>query len=133
MTTSDSNKSAKEGRIETHGKGLGLPTQENIERRARELDQIEGHEGDEISDESRRRALSEFNDAAIRLSSDESRSHVLASSNPANIAVDLGKAVENATPPDEQQIEELEVKEGVREAEHERMLEGQKMEQEDDK
>jgi hypothetical protein len=45
------------------------------------------------------------------------------------MAVDTGHRVEQTRPPDEQQITEAEVKEGLREAEHERMLEARRGQQ----
>jgi hypothetical protein len=116
-------------RIQRHGEGIGPPTPEAVERRAREIARIQGRAPDEVNQEDRARASRELHDQNLPLSSTDVHSDVLASSNPADMAVDTGHRVEQTRPPDEQQITEAEVKEGLREAEHERMLEARRGQQ----
>ena len=113
------------GLIAHHGRGIGTPTLEAVEDRAREIAQTEGRAGDSITDEDLERATLELHDADLPLSSDDARSDVVATSNPADMAVETGHQIPDMRPTDEQQLSERDVKEGIREAEHERMLEGQ--------
>lgn len=115
----------KTARIETHGRGMGAPSTEAVDSRAREIARIEGRTGDDISADDLDRAARELRDEDLILSSDEARSDLVASRNPADMAVDTGHQVPDRRPYDEQERWEAEIKEGVREAEHERMLEGQ--------
>ena len=113
-------------RIQSHGQGAGPPTPEAVERRAREIATIEGRAPDAVTEDDRAHASRELHDRAPALSADEKRPAVVASSNSADMAVETGHEVENLPRADEQQITEIEVTEGMREAEHERMFEGQK-------
>lgn len=116
------------GRIESHGKGVGMPTPDAVERRAREIARIRGRSGDEFTADDLSLATRELHDKTLELSVDDERSDLVATSNPADMAADTGHHVANMRPADEQQVPEAEIKEGVREAEHERMLEGQRIE-----
>lgn len=113
-------------RMEIHGQEMGPPSEERVEQRARELAQIEGRPDGAVTGEDRKRALEELHGARIALSTDSPHSDVVASSDPADIAADTGHQNKPVEQQDEQQLMEKEVKEGVREAEHERMVEGQK-------
>jgi hypothetical protein len=126
QTTTGETPERGRARIETHGAGVGPPTQEAVERRAREIAQIDGRPPEQVTADDRARASRELHNQTLSLSSDEARSNVVASGNPADMAVETGRRVESAKPRDEQRITEEEVKEGLREAEHERMLEAQR-------
>lgn len=117
-------------RVQSHGKGVGPPTSEAVEQRAREIARIDGRSGDEINEADRALASREILNDLIALSSDEVRSDVASSRNPADVAVETGHKIEDMRPADEQRNREAEVREGVREAEHERMLEGRNTEKE---
>jgi len=118
------------GRIGYHGRGAGPLTPEEIEERARELALIAGRGAAHVNDDDRRRAQQELNDELLDLADKEARSTLVASSNPADMAVETGRRVQETETADEQNIMEEEIKEGVREAEHERMLGGQAQEDE---
>jgi len=128
--SSNRNPETHQGRIGYHGRGAGPLTPEEIEERARELALIDGRESGRVNDDDRRRAEQELNDERLDLADKEARSNLVASSNPADMAVERGHRVVETGPPDEQDIMEEEIKEGVREAEHERMLGGQAQEDE---
>jgi hypothetical protein len=123
---SEQEPAGNQARIEAHGAGEGPPTPEAVERRAREIAEIAGRDPEQVTQDDRVRASQELHDQALHLSTEDAHSDVLASSNPADMAVETGHRVENTRPMDEQQTAEEEVKEGLREAEHERMLEGQR-------
>lgn len=125
MTPRDSSAPDAGGRIESHSKGVGPLTPELVEERARELARIEGRTENEVTADDRVRARRELADEDLTLTSDEASASRVASSNPADMAVDTGHAVKAIQPNDEQLMAEEEVKEGAREAEHERMLRGQ--------
>lgn len=118
------------GRIESHGRGIGAPSPQAVEIRAREIARIEGRTGADLTDDDLDRAARELHDQDLTLASDDARSDLIASSNPADMVVDTGHQVPDRRPPDEQERWEAEIKEGVREAEHERMLEGQDLDEE---
>jgi hypothetical protein len=108
-------------------------SQERIERRASELARIDGRSFDDVTEEDRFLAAQELQGETLRLSSDEDYSDVEITRNPADIASETGHAVKKITPPDEQLDMELEVEEGMSEAEHEHMLQGQDVEQEEER
>ena len=114
------------GRLQNHGKGIGIPAKELIERRSKEIARIEGHDPDMFAEEDRLRAEKELSDQSLVLSAEEYSSSLSASSNPADIAVDTGHENAGIQPADEQELQEKEIKEGVREAEHERMLDSRR-------
>ena len=123
--------SAKDhGRIEEHTTGTGPPTPESVERRAREIAVIESRSPDSVNDEDRRRALAELRG---RLSSGlppEEGDELLATRNPTDLAVDTGHpAGVQVTPADEPVNAQKMVEEGIREAEHDRMLRAHKEEE----
>ena len=125
MPSEDKRPEEAKGRIEKHSRGAGPATPEAVEARARELAVIDGRSPDDVREEDRVRARREMDDEAVALSTDEKRSDVLASSNPADMAVEAGHRRGRVKPADEQELAEEEMKEGVREAEHERMLQGE--------
>ena len=112
-------------RIERHGRGMGAPSEEAVEQRAQELAHIEGRGFGAVTGADRQRAWQELHGTGEPLSTEEAHSDLVASSNPADIAVETGHEKRPARPLDEQQAMEKEIEEGVREAEHERMLQGQ--------
>lgn len=120
------------GRIEQHGEGTGPLDATAVERRAEELAVIDGRSAEEVNEADRERARLELKDETLLASEDQDhRSDRVASSNPADIGVETGHEVAAQAPVDEQHLREEQVSEGVREAEHERMLRGQKQTGED--
>jgi len=115
----------QEARIETHGSGAGVPTPESVERRAAEIARINGRSEEDVWESDRVRAMRELHNEDIELSSEDERSDLRAARDPAEALLDSGRETDVKGAADEQQIAEMAVKEGVREAEHERMLLGQ--------
>lgn len=131
MQTSKQNERRTEARIETHGSGIGAPSEEAVEQRAQELAQLQGRNPEAVTADDRKRAWQELHGESIDLSTDEVHADRVASSNPTDIAVETGHQGQVAKPADEQQIMEQEIKEGMREAEHERLVAGQQKTQGD--
>ena len=111
-----------DARLERHGRGSGPISPNMVEKRASELAEIEGRSRKGVTKADRDEALSELRDDTLEISTDEARSDIIASTNPADIAVDTGHEVKSLLTEDEQMMAERETEEGVREAEHERML-----------
>jgi hypothetical protein len=126
QTSSKGTPERKQTRIETHGIGVGPPTPEAVERRACEIAETEGRAPERITEDDRVCASRELHGQTLTLSSYEARSDVVASSHPADMAVETGHRIDNMQAADEQQLAEIEFKEGLREAEHDRMLEAQR-------
>ena len=112
-------------RIQKHGQRAALPTQEAVDRRAREIATIEGRADGGIRADDCDRARRELQGETILLASDKDRSDIVASKDPADLLVETGHEVKTVQPVDEQQHTEMLIKKGVREAEHDRMLKGQ--------
>jgi len=111
--------------IQQRGGGIGVPSEQAVEERAQELARIDGRGPASATEEDRKRAWQELHGTGGTLSTDDAHSDLVASRNPADVAVETGHAVPTQTPSDEQQIMEQEIEEGLQEAEHERMLQGQ--------
>ncbi|MCF7838855.1 MAG: hypothetical protein K9N49_09525 [Candidatus Marinimicrobia bacterium] len=102
------------GRIERQGRGVGGPTPDTVRRRAQELAEISGRATDDVTTADCERAARELQGEAVTPAADES--------------LESGAKVAGGELADGQQITEEAVKEGVREAEHERMLAGARRE-----
>ena len=111
-----------DARIEWRGDEAGTLTADMLEQHAREIAVIEGRPPHKVTENDRERARLEMRDEELLLTSDDARSDVMATRNPAEPAVELGHQVKPSLSEDEQEISERETLEGVREAEHERML-----------
>ncbi len=111
------------GRIEEHASGMGPPTRESVEQRAREIAIIESRSPDAVTDDDRRRALDELRGRQASGLPPEEGDELLATRHPADLAVDTGHPAGVHVPPtDEPMTAEHMAEEGVREAEHDRML-----------
>lgn len=111
-----------EGRIEKSGMGVGPVSGEMLEQRAREIAIINRGKEAQVTDEDRAAAGRELSDEGFTLSSQDIRSNMASESASGDMAVETGHEVEGIRPFDEQAMEENEVKEGIREADHDRML-----------
>lgn len=112
-----------QGHVEHRGQPAGAITEEAVEARARELAMLDGRSGVAVTRDDRHNAEMELLNESVAVSTDDDRTDMLASRNPAAPAVETGHKIEDRKPADEQAAMEKEVKEGVREAEHERMVE----------
>lgn len=122
----------QDSRIEWHGGESGTLTSDMVEERAREIAIIEGRKPEDVNQNDRDRASLELRDDELLLSSEDAHSDVLASRNPAEPSVELGHEIQPHLNDIEQERTEKEVLEGVREAEHERMLLSRQDEEEAD-
>jgi hypothetical protein len=114
--------SPADARVSWHGGESGTLTADMVEERAREIAIIEGRSARDVTESDRDRARMELRDDELILTSDDARSDILATRNPAEPTVELGHEIEPRLTDDEQDMAEKETLEGVREAEHERML-----------
>jgi hypothetical protein len=112
----------QEGRIEAHSSEVGLITTEMLEKRAREIAVIDGRTEEDVTEDDRRRARKELLDEGFTLSSQDIESDLAAPSASGDMAADTGHRVPEDKPLDEQSLAEEETREGVREADHDRML-----------
>lgn len=112
-------------RMVVHGQGVGAFTKADIERRAREIALIAGH--NTVTAEDRMRARNElFNRDLPATVSEDADSMQSRSRDPSDPAVTRGHQVPEHNEPDEQQeIEKLAV-EGVEEAQHDQMIEARR-------
>ncbi len=121
-----------DGRIEEHASGTGPPTPEAVEQRAREIAVIDSRSPDAVSDDDRRRALRELRGRLLSELPPEEGDELLATRHPTDLAVDTGHpSGVHVTPPDEPMEAEHMAEEGVREAEHDRMLRAREEEEEE--
>lgn len=110
------------GRVQEHMEGTGALTQADVEDRAREIAVINGGDGSQPTDEDRARARKELQNENLALSSDDATEEPLAAASGSHLAADTGHRIKARKPVDSQEIEETEVREGVREAEHDTLL-----------
>ncbi len=108
------------GRIEENSAGLGVPSPEQVEERARELAIIDGRTADEVNDGDRDQAKRELGG---RVGKDATQTE--GDSLPTGRGEPAGTRGTKATthrPQDEARIDEQLVSEGVKEALHDKML-----------
>jgi hypothetical protein len=121
MNKPDSSPSS--GRILRHGHQADQVTAEAVERRARELAQIDGRSPDLIDDEDLRRSRAELSGDTLPPSTlTDAESNAGLSRDPSEPFSDSGTQIPNLNESEDQQITERLVLEGVEEAQHEQML-----------
>jgi hypothetical protein len=109
------------GKILVHDKGLGGVTEEQVEKRARELAIIDNREGPSAVD--RVRARAELTGKTLPpTSGEELSSNDSLSRDPSDPPAQRGRQVPNFEGLDEEKATERLVSEGVEEAQHEQML-----------
>jgi hypothetical protein len=111
------------GRILRHGRQANELTAEAVERRARELAQIDGRSPDLIEREDLRRSRAELSGDTLPPSTlTDSESNAGLSRDPGEPPSDTGIQIPDLNESEEQQVTERLVLEGVEEAQHEQML-----------
>lgn len=110
------------GRVQEHMEGTGAVTQAVVEDRAREISIINGGDGSNPTDEDRTRALKELQNENIVLAADDATEEPLAAAPGSHLAADTGHRIKDRKPDDPEQLRETEIREGIREAEHDTML-----------
>ncbi len=122
------------GRIFVHGRGAGDVSPADIERRARELADIDRRAGAEITDQDLERARAELlglSLPATNLDDDQARGGI--SRDPSEPASVPGEEAPSREGPDEEKAIERMTLEGVEEAQHEQMLAARRRERKLDK
>lgn len=111
-----------------HGKPTGEIGQKDIDQRADEIAEIEGHRG--VNRDDRARAQEEMSGNDIPDTTAEDRDSVGSlSRDPSDPVAIHGKAIPNISEPNEQEELEHLVLDGVEEAQHDQMLEARKRRQ----
>lgn len=116
-----------EARTTIHGAGAGTVRPEEIEKRARELAEIDGRTAEDVNDDDRARAKEEL----LRLQSEKEPLEELEgradlNRNPADPAAYHGEEAPHRQTGDEESYSEEAAEEGVSEAGHEQMLEAER-------
>jgi len=115
--------SPEPGRILRHGHRADQITEEAIDQRARELGQIAGRPPDTITDGDRRRARAELRGEALpETTLTDSEGTLALTRDPSEPPSNTGMHVPQQDEPDNQEVAERLVLEGVEEALHDQML-----------
>jgi hypothetical protein len=118
------------GKISSHADGLGTVTQQMVEERAKELALIGGRS--RVTKEDRLQARKELVGLGGPLVNAESEEENLDSLDPSDVRTESGHHAPNfATDDEEEMVRDL-VEHGVDEAEHEQMVEGHLVEEDED-
>lgn len=110
------------GRILIHGQGSGGVSARDIEKRARELADIDGRSGADITTGDLARAEAELTGTALRSTTAENEVNALLSRDPSEPVSVAGHEIPSREGLDEEKIAERLALEGVEEAQHEQML-----------
>jgi len=118
---------SSDGRMEVRGRDAGEITDEMIEKRAREIADINGRSPDEIFSEDRAAAREELMGQRLPATSEEDEESIgELSRDPSNPPAYYGKAAPATETDDEKNSLERIVLEGVEEAQHDQMLEARR-------
>jgi hypothetical protein len=101
---------------------MGPVTRADVQERAREIALINGRDGSNPSDEDRLQAEEELLNRHLNLSTDDSTDEPMAAASGSRLAADTGHKTKDHKPTDPQLLQEMEVREGLREAEHDSMV-----------
>lgn len=115
------------GRIQKGGEGFGTPDQEMLRRRAIEIALTNGRRSDQVSETDFEQAREEFfagQNAPANAAGEEEQEHV--NSRDALLGVSPGRAARVKQATDEQTLPADLVEEGLEEAVHDQMVEGNK-------
>lgn len=112
------------GKTVLHGDGAGPITEDDIERRAREIALIKGRSEDEVFSDDRAQARAELSGQDLPASTGEDVESIgTLSRDPSNPPAYYGKSAPTDEGPDEQKALEKTVLDGVEEAQHDQMVE----------
>jgi hypothetical protein len=110
------------GKIEVHGNGLGVPTPEQVEKRAREIAMINERDADSFTDTDWEQARQELLGATMPAPPEETKETANLQDEWEVVANDSGHRAPRAGEDDESLGEQL-VSGGVEEASHDQMVE----------
>jgi hypothetical protein len=114
---------ASAGRILRHGQRADAITDESIEKRARELAAIDGRNDDDVTPRDRESALAELLGRHLPEGSfDDGESEETLSRDPSEPRSIPGQRTPTYNEPEDQEMQERMVLEGVEEAQHDQML-----------
>ena len=119
------------GKISLHGGGLGAPSPEQVEQRAREIAMIGERDPDNFTDEDWDQARRELHGAAVPSAPEETRQNAQLEDEWQVVASDSGHRVSRSESEEETLGEQL-VTGGVEEATHDQMLEARREELEEE-
>jgi hypothetical protein len=110
------------GKVEEHGKAVGVSSPEDVERRAAELARIDGRNA--VTPDDRARARAELMNLNLppTVSQDADASMQSLSRDPSDPATDRGRQTPEYMDNDEEEAVERLALEGVEEAQHEQMI-----------
>ena len=127
-------KNSRQPKIILHGKGTGDLTDEDVEKRAREIAVIRGRSPERITEEDREEAWAELQGQLLPPSAEsngESRGAI--SRDPSEPLADTGRQINDLHPEDEEATVERLATEGVEEAQHDQMLAAREREHREDR
>ncbi len=120
------------GKINVHGNGLGAPSPEQVENRAREIATIDGRDPKEFTDTDWEQARQELHGATLPSPPEETKQNAELVEEWAVVANDTGHRVPRAVEDEDETIGEQLVSDGVEEATHDQMLEARREEREEE-
>ena len=116
------------GKISVHGNGVGVPSPETVEKRARELAMIDERDPNEFSDADWEQARQELLGATVPLPPEETKENANLQDEWQLLANDSGHRVAPPGAEDDETLGEQLVTDGNEEAAHDQMLEARKEE-----
>jgi hypothetical protein len=116
------------GKIEEHGNGIGAPSPEEVEKRAREIAMIDERNPDDFTDEDWRQAREELMGAENNVPPEETSDNAEMTEEWSVIASSKGHRVPRPGTEEEETVGEHLVIEGIEEASHDQMLEARREE-----
>jgi hypothetical protein len=120
------------GKIEIHGNGIGAPSPEQVEQRAREIAMIDERDPEKFTDADWDQAKRELSGAAVPAAPEETRENAGLEDEWEVVANDSGHRVPRAGVDDDEALGEQLVNGGVEEATHDQMLEARREELEEE-
>lgn len=127
-------KNSRQSKMILHGRGTGDLTDDDVEKRAREIAVIRGRSPERISEEDREEAWAELQGQLLPPSTEsngESRGAI--TRDPSEPLADSGHQVNDLHPEDEEATVERLATEGVEEAQHDQMLAAREQEHRQDR
>ena len=116
------------GKISVHGNGVGAPSPEEVEKRAREIAMIDERNPDEFTDADWTQARRELHGAALPLPPEETKQNADLVEEWEVVANNTGHRAPRAGLDEEETLGEQLVTDGLEEAAHDQMLEARREE-----